>query len=182
MSPAWTRDCPAASSPSLDGRRSRLRPGRGELSRDAAHPTASTTASNSALSSSTSSRTVTAVPRRNSVPSATICANRRSMMSLGILKSGMPYRSRPPARSSRSKTTTECPTRVSCCAAASPAGPDPTDGNAATRALSRRLRLDESVVKGALNDRHLDLLDRYRDRRSTPARRRPRMERGRSSR
>ncbi len=29
-------------------------------------------------------------------------------------------------RSSRSKTATVCPTRVSCCAAASPAGPDPT--------------------------------------------------------
>jgi len=29
-------------------------------------------------------------------------------------------------RSSRSKTTTSCPARASCCAAASPAGPEPT--------------------------------------------------------
>ena len=32
----------------------------------------------------------------------------------------------PPRRSSRSKTVTSCPARVSCWAAASPAGPDPT--------------------------------------------------------
>ena len=51
-------------------------------------------------------------------------------MSFGILKSGMPYRSRPPRRSSRSKTVTAWPARVSCCAAASPAGPDPTTATA----------------------------------------------------
>src|SRR3954467_6897394 len=38
----------------------------------------------------------------------------------------MPYRSRPPTRSARSNTVTSWPARVSCCAAASPAGPDPT--------------------------------------------------------
>src|SRR5256885_3855133 len=37
----------------------------------------------------------------------------------------MPYRSRPPGASSRSKTVTACPARVSCWAAASPAGPEP---------------------------------------------------------
>ncbi len=38
----------------------------------------------------------------------------------------MPNRSRPPGASARSYTVTVCPARVSCCAAASPAGPAPT--------------------------------------------------------
>src|SRR5947209_3069266 len=37
----------------------------------------------------------------------------------------MPYISKPPARSARSKTVTQCPARLSCAAAHSPAGPDP---------------------------------------------------------
>lgn len=37
----------------------------------------------------------------------------------------MPYRISPPSRSSFSYTATVCPARVSCCAAASPVGPDP---------------------------------------------------------
>ena len=38
----------------------------------------------------------------------------------------MPYRSRPPGRSAFSNTVTVCPARRNCCAAASPAGPEPT--------------------------------------------------------
>ncbi len=48
------------------------------------------------------------------------------MTSFSILNSGMPYRIRPPISSARSYTTTVCPARVSCWAAARPAGPEPT--------------------------------------------------------
>ena len=48
------------------------------------------------------------------------------MTRFSILKSGTPKRSSPPPASSRSKTVTRCPARLSCCAAASPAGPEPT--------------------------------------------------------
>ena len=65
-------------------------------------------------------------PQRNSVPSARIWSSRRSRCRFSILNSGMPYRSRPPGASSRSKTVTACPALVSCWAAASPAGPEPT--------------------------------------------------------
>ncbi len=65
-------------------------------------------------------------PARNRVPSACIWVSRASRCFFSILKSGMPYRSSPPMRSSRSKTATVWPARVSCWAAASPAGPDPT--------------------------------------------------------
>ena len=37
----------------------------------------------------------------------------------------MPYRISPPMRWSRSYTVTACPALASCCAAASPAGPEP---------------------------------------------------------
>jgi len=59
------------------------------------------------------------------VPSARSWASRRSSWRFSILKSGIPYRSSPPAASARSYITTVWPARVSCWAAASPAGPDP---------------------------------------------------------
>ena len=65
-------------------------------------------------------------PQRNSIPSSFNSRTRRSTAALSILKSGMPYNSSPPGRSSRSKTVTRCPARFSCCAAARPAGPLPT--------------------------------------------------------
>ena len=65
-------------------------------------------------------------PARKRVPSASICSRRRSMCCFSILKSGIPYRSNPPILSSRSKTATVWPALVNCCAAANPAGPDPT--------------------------------------------------------
>ena len=46
-------------------------------------------------------------------------------MFFSILNSGIPYRSSPPILSARSYTTTVCPARVSCWAAARPAGPEP---------------------------------------------------------
>ena len=62
-------------------------------------------------------------------------------------------------RSARSNTTTEWPARVSCCAAASPAGPEPTT------ATFRPVRTDgttgsiQPFAPGALDDLDLDLLD-----------------------
>src|SRR5262245_8907128 len=38
----------------------------------------------------------------------------------------MPYVNRPPTRSARSKTVTQCPALLSCAAHAKPAGPEPT--------------------------------------------------------
>ena len=63
--------------------------------------------------------------QRNSLPSARIWSSRRSRCRFSSLNAGMPYRSRPPGASSRSKTVTACPALVSCWAAASPAGPEP---------------------------------------------------------
>ena len=65
-------------------------------------------------------------------------------------------------RSSRSNTTTSCPARVSCWAAARPAGPEPIDGRAPAGVLDRALRRQLTVVERALDDRDLDLLDRHR--------------------
>ena len=48
------------------------------------------------------------------------------MWCFSSLKSGIPYRSRPPIRSLRSYSVTACPARASCWAAAMPAGPEPT--------------------------------------------------------
>src|SRR5271165_6782477 len=97
------------------------RPGTGR-SRATRAPPASTTAENPSSCAADSTLT----PHENTVPSARICPSRRSRWRFSILNSGMPYRSSPPGASSRSKTVTMCPARVSCCAAASPDGPEPT--------------------------------------------------------
>ncbi len=62
-------------------------------------------------------------------------------------------------RSARSKTTTRCPARVSCCAAARPAGPDPDHRDALPSEKRWRLRLDPALCPGAVDDLDLDLLD-----------------------
>ena len=65
-------------------------------------------------------------------------------------------------RSARSNTMTSWPARVSCCAAASPAGPEPTT---ATRLPVRTVggtRRDPALVPGPVDDLDLDLLDRDR--------------------
>ena len=59
------------------------------------------------------------------IPSASIIRIRRSMMFFPSLKFGIPYRSRPPAISSRSNTVTSYPRLFNWFAAASPAGPEP---------------------------------------------------------
>ena len=53
-------------------------------------------------------------------------ATRRSTTSFSSFMLGMPYMSRPPARSARSTTLTRQPRRASSHAAARPAGPEPT--------------------------------------------------------
>ena len=83
-------------------------------------------ASYSSASDCVLTSTPTFTPQRNSTPSSRICSTRRQTRHFSSLKSGMPYISRPPGRSARSKSVTRCPARLSCCAAASPAGPLPT--------------------------------------------------------
>ncbi len=65
-------------------------------------------------------------------------------------------------RSSRSNTVTECPARVSCCAAARPAGPDPTTATFLPVSYIRRQRHHPALVEGLVDDLDLDLLDRDR--------------------
>ena len=60
-------------------------------------------------------------------------ATRRSTTSLGSFMLGMPYMSRPPARSAFSTTVTRAPRRASSQALARPEGPEPTT---ATRGAS----------------------------------------------
>jgi hypothetical protein len=52
---------------------------------------------------------------------------------------GMPYMSRPPGRSARSKTVTVWPARLSCAAAAEAGGAGADDGDLLAGALLRRL-------------------------------------------
>mmetsp|Transcript_89154 Transcript_89154/g.212878 ORF Transcript_89154/g.212878 Transcript_89154/m.212878 type:complete len:309 (+) Transcript_89154:971-1897(+) len=60
------------------------------------------------------------------MPSCFRSVMRRSTFSiLSSFMDGMPYIRRPPGRSALSMTSTRCPARFSCCATASPAGPDP---------------------------------------------------------
>ena len=110
------------------------RPGTGR-SRQAVAPVAMTTASWPAASSAAPRSPPTVTPVRKAVPSARSWPMRRSRWRFSILNSGMPYRSRPPTRSARSSTSTVWPARVSCWAAARPAGPEPTT---ATEWPSRR--------------------------------------------
>ena len=63
-------------------------------------------------------------------------------------------------RSARSNTTTSCPTRVSCWAAASPAGPEPTTATFLPGAGLRLLRRHPALVPRPVDDLDLDLLDR----------------------
>src|SRR6266568_653228 len=104
----------------------RWRPGASGMSRPTSAPAASRIASWRARSTATGTSTPTAQLVTNSTRSARNCAKRRSMCRFSSLKSGMPYRISPPSSSSRSYTVTACPARASCCAAASPAGPEPT--------------------------------------------------------
>ena len=65
-------------------------------------------------------------------------------------------------RSARSNTTTSWPARVSCCAAARPAGPDPTTATPLAGSDRRQHRLDPALGPRPIDDLDLDLLDRDR--------------------
>src|SRR6516165_9558688 len=104
---------------------SRSAPGTGRP-RGTVAPPASTTASCWARNCAAVTSRPTLIPQLNLVPSARIWSSRRSRCRFSSLNSGMPNRSSPPGASVRSYTVTACPARVSCCAAASPAGPEPT--------------------------------------------------------
>ena len=73
---------------------------------------------------------------------------------------GMPYISRPPGRSARSKTVTLWPALLSWAAAESPAGPEPTTATFLPVRTGRRRRNDPPLFKAAFNDADLDVLDR----------------------
>ena len=65
-------------------------------------------------------------------------------------------------RSDFSNTVTLWPARLSCAAAARPAGPEPIDRDLLPRARRRRTRHDPAFVERAIDDRQLDRLDRDR--------------------
>mmetsp|Transcript_61284 Transcript_61284/g.114611 ORF Transcript_61284/g.114611 Transcript_61284/m.114611 type:complete len:209 (-) Transcript_61284:1-627(-) len=60
------------------------------------------------------------------MPSCCMSLMRRKTLSiLSSFMEGIPYISSPPGRSALSMTSTRCPARFNCCAAAKPAGPEP---------------------------------------------------------
>ena len=65
-------------------------------------------------------------------------------------------------RSARSKTTTACPARVSCWAAASPAGPEPTIATFFPVLVPARWGASDSGAGRPLGGLELDLLDQHR--------------------
>ena len=62
-------------------------------------------------------------------------------------------------RSFFSKTVTAWPARASCCAAARPAGPEPTTATRLPVRIGGRLGTDLAFLEGAVDDGLLDLLD-----------------------
>ena len=88
-------------------------------------PPERTKASNSFFNSSAVTSTPTLIPVLKTMPSASKTSSLLSITCFSILKSGMPYLSRPPTFSSLSKTVTKWPALFNCWAAARPAGPEP---------------------------------------------------------
>ncbi len=76
------------------------------------------------------------------------------------MNSGTPNRTRPPAASSRSNTTTCSPPRASCWAHARPAGPEPTTATRRPVETDAGCGTIQPFVPGTVDDRELDLLDR----------------------
>ena len=62
-------------------------------------------------------------------------------------------------RSFFSNTVTSWPARASCCAAASPAGPEPTTATRLPVLHCGRLGADAALFEGAVDDGLFDLLD-----------------------
>ena len=67
----------------------------------------------------------TSVPVMKRMPESAMRFTRRCTIPLSSFMLGMPYMSRPPMRSARSKTVTAWPARFSWAAQARPAGPLP---------------------------------------------------------
>ena len=97
------------------------------------------------------------------MPSCSMSSMRRTTTSrLSSFMFGMPYISSPPGRSSRSNTVTEWPARLSCAAAARPAGPEPMTATFLPVRGCGGSRHDPAFVPAAIDDRVLDVLDRDR--------------------
>mmetsp|Transcript_19113 Transcript_19113/g.60011 ORF Transcript_19113/g.60011 Transcript_19113/m.60011 type:complete len:294 (+) Transcript_19113:956-1837(+) len=105
----------------------RCRPSTCRRSRHCVAPVARITASCCWQSPPRLTSRPTSVLYLNSMPSfSSNCKRRRTFSVLSSFMEGMPYIKRPPPRSARSMTRTRWPARLSCCAAARPAGPEPT--------------------------------------------------------
>src|SRR5215831_10347782 len=130
-------------------------------SRRAMAPTAITTASYRRRRSAALRSVPTATPVRKRVPSARICSSRRSSWCFSSLNSGIPYRRRPPGRSSRSYTVTACPARE-LLGAGQPGRAGADDGDGLARRLLRGPRGDVTAFPGPVGDGGLDVLDRHR--------------------
>ena len=96
------------------------------------------------------------------MPSAAIRSTRRCTIVLSSFMLGMPYMSKPPMRSARSKTVTLWPARFSCAAHAKPGGSRADDRDFLASALGGRLRSDPALCQAVVDDRALDVLDRDR--------------------
>mmetsp|Transcript_49378 Transcript_49378/g.152279 ORF Transcript_49378/g.152279 Transcript_49378/m.152279 type:complete len:290 (-) Transcript_49378:761-1630(-) len=104
----------------------RCRPSMFRMSRHCVAPVARITASFWRQSSPRVVSRPTSVLYLNSMPSfSRSCRRRKTFSVLSSFMEGMPYIKRPPPRSARSMTRTRWPARLSCCAAAKPAGPEP---------------------------------------------------------
>mmetsp|Transcript_19013 Transcript_19013/g.51151 ORF Transcript_19013/g.51151 Transcript_19013/m.51151 type:complete len:275 (-) Transcript_19013:261-1085(-) len=104
----------------------RWRPVVSRMSRHCVEPVARITPSFCAHSSASVTSLPTSVLYLNTMPSCARRSRRRwTFPCLSSFMEGMPYISKPPPRSARSMTCTMWPARLSCCAAARPAGPEP---------------------------------------------------------
>ena len=74
----------------------------------------------------------------------------------------MPYRSNPPGLAFFSNSVTSCPARANCCAPSHPGGTRSDDGDAFAGLGRRGVRDYPPFLPGAIGDRALDGLDRYR--------------------
>ena len=137
----------------------RSRPGTGR-SRHCVAPPASTTASNSACSSLPVTSTPTLVLTRNSVPSSRICSSRRSRYFFSILNSGNAVAEQTADSIGAVEDHDVVPgAGVSCCAAARPAGPEPTTATRLPVDSLASTGLIQPSFHARLDDFELDLLD-----------------------
>ena len=142
-------------------------------------PVQMTVASKSFSSSIGSTFSPTFALQMNLMPSFSMSSIRRSTTScLSSFMFGMPYISRPPGRSSRSSTVTVWPARLSCAAAASPAGPEPITTTFFPVRTVGATGHDPALFPALVDDGVLDALDR--DRRCVDAEHARTLARGRA--